>query len=115
MGEAGVLYNLPELTPVNIAAHIRLTDTPEVGLLSNMEASVSEFIDSLKIGERLEFSDVQRFMFNQFDPKEDDNIGRPFIGIDEIQNLAIEAYSQTITKIGDRLDIEEKAGSSRDL
>ncbi len=107
MGEAGILYNLPELTPVNIAAHIRLTDTPEVGLLTNMEASVSEFIDSLKIGERLEFSDVQRFMFNQFDPKEDDNIGRPFIGIDEIQDLAIEASGMTITKVGGRLDIEE--------
>lgn len=107
MGEAGLLYNLPELIAVDVSAHIYLTDTPETDLLANIEASVEAFIDSLMIGERIEFSDIQRFMFNEFDPDEDDNIGRAFIGIDEIADLTISTVDATITQVGQRLTIEE--------
>ncbi len=107
MGESGLLYNLPELIAVDISAHIYLTDTPELDLLANIEASLTAFIESLKIGERIEFSDVQRFMFNQFDEDATDNLGRAFIGIDEIADLTISTVDATITQVGQRLTIEE--------
>lgn len=107
MGEADLLYNLPELISVNITAHVYLTSTPEADLLENIEASLSAFIDALRIGERIEFSDIQRFMFNLFDQTQDDDIGRPFLGIDEIADLSIEAGGVIINGIGERLEIEE--------
>lgn len=107
MGEPDLLYNLPELISVNITAHIYQTDTPEADLLDLIEASVAAFIDARRIGERLEYSDIQRFMFNQFDPTQDDCIGRPFLGIDEIADLSIEAGEAVIDAVGERLTIEE--------
>jgi len=59
------------------------------------------------IGERIEFSDIQRFMFNQFDESATDNLGRAFIGIDEIADLTISTVDATITQVGQRLTIEE--------
>jgi len=59
------------------------------------------------IGERIEFSDIQRFMFNEFDPDAEDNIGRAFIGIDEISDITISTVDATITQVGERLTIEE--------
>ena len=107
MGINGRLDNLPELIDVDVAVQVYQTDTPETDLLANIEASVTAFINSLRIGERLEYSDVQRFIFNQFDPTAEDNIGRPFIGIDEIASLIISTITDTITDVGDRLTIEE--------
>ena len=107
MGISGRLYNLPELIDVDISAHIYQTDTPETDLLANIEASLEAFIDSLMIGERIEFSDIQRFMFNEFDPDAEDNIGRAFIGIDEISDITISTVDATITQVGERLTIEE--------
>lgn len=107
MGIPDYLYNLPELISTNVTATIYLTDTPELGLIGSIEASVASFIDALKIGERIEFSDIQRFMFNKFDPTQDDNIGRTFLGIDEIVTLTIEAGGDIISEVGQRLIIEE--------
>ncbi len=107
MGINGRLYNLPELISVDVALQIYQTDTPETDLLANIIDSVTAFINSLRIGERLEYSDVQRFIFNEFDPTAEDNIGRPIIGIDEIASLVISDSTDTITDVGDRLTIEE--------
>lgn len=107
MGEAGLLYNLPELTDVTIVAKIRLTDTPETGLADLIEASLTAFADAYIIGEILEYSDVQRFLFNQFDPTATDCIGRPFIGIDELTEMVVTAGGQAATKNGDRITVEE--------
>ncbi len=106
MGISGRLYNLPELVNVDVDLQIYQTSTPETDLLTKIETSVTNFINSLRIGERLEFSDVQRFVFNEFDPTAEDNIGRPFIGIDEIASLVITTITDTITAVGERLTIE---------
>jgi hypothetical protein len=91
MGEAGLLYNLPELVDLSIIAKIRLTETPETGLVELVEASLKDFVNSYIIGENSEYSDVQRFLFNLFDPTSTDCIGRPFIGIDMLVEMTVTA------------------------
>jgi hypothetical protein len=107
MGEARCLYNLPELISVNIAAKIRLTDTPEDGLVDAIKASLTDFANAYIIGENLEYSDAQRFLFNLFDPVATDGIGRPFIGIDELVEMILTAEGQVAAKNGDRITVEE--------
>ena len=107
MGEAGYLYNLPELIAVGVMAHIRLTDTPEVGLVDTIEASLKAFLGAYRIGENLEYSDVQRFLQNYFDPIADECIGRALKGIDEIVSLQVTGGGQAAVKNGDKITVEE--------
>jgi uncharacterized phage protein gp47/JayE len=107
MGEPGYLYNLPELVDMTIVARIRLTDTPETGLKELIEASLADFANSYIIGENAEYSDVQRFLFNLFDPTATDCIGRPFIGIDTLVEMTVTAGGQAATKNGDGITVEE--------
>jgi hypothetical protein len=107
MGEAGLLYNLPELVDLSIMAKIRLTETPETGLKDLIEASLKDFANSYIIGENSEYSDVQRFLFNLFDPTATDSIGRPFIGIDTLVEMTVTAGGQAATKNGDGITVEE--------
>jgi len=109
MGEAGYLYNLPELITVGITGKIRLTETPDTGLKDLIEDSLAAFLGSFYIGQRLEYSDVVRFVYNLFDPKaiETECVGRPFIGIDELTELIISAGDQAATQNGDRITVEE--------
>lgn len=109
MGDAGLLYNLPELITVGITAKIRLTDTPETGLVDLIEASLTEYLGSFLIGQRLEYSDVVRFLQNQYDStaSDTDYVGRPFIGVDELVELVVSAEDQVATQNGDRITVEE--------
>jgi uncharacterized phage protein gp47/JayE len=107
MGDAGLLYNLPELIDVTVVAKIRLTDTPETGLVDLIKASLTSFADAYIIGENLEYSDVQRFLFNRFDSTSTDCIGRPFIGIDELTEMVVTAGGHAATKNGDKITVEE--------
>jgi len=107
MGGPGRLYNLPELMPVDIQIHIRVTDGPEQDLIENIEQSVTDFLEKkLKIGDRIEFSDVERFIFNHYDASATDEIGRPHIGIEEITSVMISDGRSAITNIGQRLEAE---------
>ncbi len=107
MGEAGYLYNLPELIETSITARVRLTDTPEAGLVENIKESLRAFLGAFRIGERLEYSDMLRFFQNLYDASTDDCIGRAFKGIDEILELTVSGGGQAATKIGDRILVEE--------
>lgn len=107
MGAPGYLYNLPELIEVDVAVKIRLTDTPETGLVDLIMVSLNAFLGSRVIGERLEYSDVVRFVYNQYDEAATDCIGRPFIGIDELVELIVSGGEQVATKNGDRITVEE--------
>jgi hypothetical protein len=107
MGEAGYLYNLPELIEVGVVAHIRLTDTPESGLVDTIEASLTAFLGAFRIGEILEYSEVQRFLQNYFDPTADECIGRALKGIDEIVSLQVTGGGQAAVKNGDKILVEE--------
>lgn len=109
MGSPGHLYNLPELIEVGIEARIRLTDTPEAGLIDLIEDSLKAFLGAFVIGERLEYSDVVRFLYNLYDALAVDTeyVGRPFIGIDELVSLTVSVSDQIATKNGDRITVEE--------
>ena len=107
MGEAGYLYNLPELIEVGVVAHIRLTDTPETGLVDTIEASLAAFLGAYKIGENLEYSDVQRFMENLYDATADEHLGRSLKGIDEVVSLQVTGGGQAAVKNGDKITVEE--------
>jgi len=107
MGVAGLLYNLPELVGVSIVARFYMTDTPEEDLIENITASLTAFLDALLIGERLEYSDVLKFFFNEYDPDEDDYVGRAFVGIDELISLTISAGGMTASALGERITVEE--------
>ena len=107
MGEADHLYNLPELVEVGILAHIRLTATPETGLVDLIKESQTAFLGAFRMGENLEFSDVQRFLQNYFDPTADESVGRPLKGIDEIVSLQVTGGGQAAVKNGDKILVEE--------
>jgi hypothetical protein len=107
MGVSGRLYNLPELIEVGVVAHIRLTDTPEAGLVDTIEASLTAFLGAFRIGENLEYSDVQRFLQNYFDSTADECIGRVLKGIDEIVSLQVTGGGQAAVKNGDKILVEE--------
>ncbi|OPY54694.1 MAG: Baseplate J-like protein [Methanosaeta sp. PtaU1.Bin060] len=107
MGEAGYLYNLPELININILAQIRLTDTPETDLVNKIKASLEAFLDSFVIGESLQYSDVQKFIQNNFDLTAEGCVGRALQGIDEIVTLNVFGGGQTATKNGDHIVVEE--------
>lgn len=107
MGAPGYLYNLPELIEVDVVVKIRLTDIPETDLVDLIRSSLAAFLGSRVIGERLEYSDVVRFVYNQYDEAATDCIGRPFIGIDELVELVVSGGGQVATKNGDRVTVEE--------
>ncbi len=107
MGEANMLYNLPELINVSIAAKIRLTETPEQGLVGNVRASWNAFLSHFKMGENLQLSDVIKFMYNMYDPTADDNVGRPINGIDELVEIMVSGGGQGAYRIGDKIVVEE--------
>ena len=107
MGQPGYLYNLPELIAVGVVAHIRLTDTPETGLVDTIEASLTAFLGAYRIGENLEFSDVQRFMENLYDATADEHLGRSLKGIDEVVSLHVTGGGQAAVKNGDKITVEE--------
>ncbi|MFA5408817.1 MAG: hypothetical protein WC343_08635, partial [Bacilli bacterium] len=86
---------------------IRLTDTPETGLVDLIEESLTSFLGSYLIGENLEFSDIQKFLQNYYDPTADECIGRPLKGIDEIVSLSVTGGGQTAVKNGDKIVVEE--------
>ena len=107
MGEANLLYNLPELINVSIAAKIRVTETPEQGLVSNIRISWNAFLSHFKMGENLQLSDVIQFMYNMYDPTADDNVGRPIKGIDELVEIMVSGGGQGAYRIGDKIVVEE--------
>lgn len=107
MGAAGYLYNLPELIYISVVAQIRLTDIPETDLVNKIKASLEAFLDNFVIGENLQYSDVQKFLQNNFDLTAEGYVGRAFQGIDEIVSLNVSGGGQAATKNGDHIVVEE--------
>ncbi|MDD2836345.1 MAG: hypothetical protein PHY05_09365, partial [Methanothrix sp.] len=63
-----------------------------------MTCIFGDFANSHIIGENSEYSDVQRFPFNRFDPTATDSIGRPFIGIDSLVEMTVTASGQMASR-----------------
>ena len=107
MGAENHLYNLPEQIIVSIAAHIRITDTPEVNLLDNIRTSWNAFLSHFYMGDPLRYSDVIRFMNNMYDTTQDENIGRAIKGVKELVSLTVTGGGQSAYRIGDEISVEE--------
>jgi len=101
MGVYPYLYNLPEHEPVSIIATLKLTETPESDLIDNIKASVEAFLDSMKIGGSLEFSDLLNYVYSDY------LTGRGFVGIDIITSLIASGVGMSISSLGDEIDIED--------
>jgi len=90
-GEYPYLFNLPEKVPIVITIAIRKTASAEGDIESKIQHSVERFLEDFAIGEKLEFSDVIQYIYNDHDT------GRKFSGIDTITNVLIVGNAQSIS------------------
>lgn len=75
------LYNLPQKVALDTYLQIYFTETPESDLSEKIKESIRHFLDSFRIGERFEYSDLYSAVLI------DHATGVPFIGIQEIHYL----------------------------
>ena len=95
------LWVAPELQVVDITLTLKLTTTPEVGLLANIEASLEAKLASYKIGEDLEYADLVKFIYVDF------TTGRAFSGIDDVSSFSLTCKSATITGFGQKVTLDD--------
>jgi len=91
----------PELQEVDIALELVLTATPEVGLLANVKASLEAKLASYRIGERLEFADLVKYIYIDY------ATGRAFSGIDDVASFELTCKGSTITGFGQYVELED--------
>lgn len=80
----------PELQGSDVNCVITMTSTPEVGLLTNIQASLAAKLATYGIGEKLQHSDVYRYVFTDF------ATGRAFVGIDDVPTFTITCKTVTV-------------------
>ena len=110
LGTLPKLYNLPEIVSVDVALTIVLTETPEADLKASIEDSITEFLNSFKIGETLEWSDLFKVVHHVYSSHDEDgqiNVGQQFVGIDTVTVLEATDGVTTITTLGGEIDIED--------
>lgn len=110
LGTLPKLYNLPEIVSVDVALTIALTETPEADLEESIEDSITEFLNSFKIGETLEWSDLFKVVHHVYSSHDEDgqiNVGQQFVGIDTVTVLEATDGVTTITTLGGEIDIED--------
>jgi uncharacterized phage protein gp47/JayE len=98
------LWVCPEAAEADVTIELTLTATPETDLLSNIEDSVTACLAAYRIGDTLEFSDVQRYVYVDFET------GRVFQGIDDIDTFTIVCKGSTIDQNGESvaIDLDER-------
>ena len=101
MGIYPYLYTLPRTAYVSVVVNLTATETPEIDMKENIQASIEAFLDSYKIGESLEYSDVYIKTF--YDHLTD----RKIVGIDSIQSLTISGGGISINQSGQVITIDE--------
>ena len=101
LGEYPHLWVAPELQEVDIALEITMTETPELDLLENIQASLEAALASYRIGEQLEYADLVKYLYVDF------TSGRAFSGIDDVESFEITCKGSTITGFGQSVAIDE--------
>jgi len=101
LGEYPYLFNLPETVLVTVTISITPTDTPEKDLDKNIEASVTNFLNSFSIGESLEFSDLAQYVYFEYGEN-----GRKFVGIDTVNSILISGNNTSINSYGEKIEVE---------
>lgn len=99
-GDYPYLFNLPETVNIAVAVSITTTDTPERNLEDNIEQSIADFLNSFRIGEKLEFSDLAQYVYHDF------STDRKFTGIDTVNNIQISGNGMSINKYGEEISVE---------
>lgn len=110
LGTFPKIYNLPEHVVVDVALTVVLTETPEADLEESIEDSITEFLNSFKIGETLEWSDLFKVVHHVYSSRDEDgqiNVGQQFVGIDTVTVLEATDGVTTITTLGGEIDIED--------
>ncbi len=103
-GEYPYLYNLPQKIAIDVYLQIYFTETPEADLQEKIKESIRHFLDSFKIGERFEYSDLySAVLINHA-------TGVPFVGIQEVKYLKAQGKGQNCDTSGQRilLDNDER-------
>ena len=95
------LWVAPELQVVDITLTLKLTTTPEVGLLENIQASLEAKLASYKIGEDLEYADLVKFIYVDF------ATGRAFSGLDDVESFSLNCKAATITGFGQKVTVDK--------
>jgi hypothetical protein len=100
LGEYPYLFNLPETVLITVSVSIHETTTPENNLTTNIENSITAFLNSFRIGDDLEFSDLAKYVFIDY------SSGRTFTGVDTVNSITITDGISTISTYGEVIDIE---------
>lgn len=112
MGVYPRLYNLPEHVVVDVALSLILTETPETDLENLIVTSITDFLNSFKIGIFLDWSDLFKVVNNLFVSNGEDGevtTGRAFVGIDAVTVLSSTAPDQTCDELNEIIDVEDDA------
>lgn len=113
MGEPGYLYEIPTKTTFSVNLNITVTDTPETDLKTNLENSITAWLDDYTIGEYVEWSDIRTICTIRYTtamtPSEKHVItssATPFIGIDRINSLTVSGNSNNIGRDGEIITMQ---------
>lgn len=101
MGEYPYLYILPRTVYIDAMINIVGTDTAPSGLDSDIEDSVTDFLNSFTIGKDLEWSDALLHIFMDY------SSSVMFSGIDSITSCSLTGNSVTISAPGSTINIDE--------
>lgn len=111
LGTFPKLYNLPEHVVVDVTLQLRLTDTIELDLVDNIEESITDYLNSFKIGISMDWSDLLKVVHNKFVSQGEDGeieTGDAFQGVDAVLSLsATDGDAQTAVTLGDIIDVED--------
>jgi len=89
------------LQVVDITLTLKLTTTPEVGLLENIQASLEAKLASYEIGEDLEYADLVKNIYIDY------ATGRAFSGIDDVAIFSLTCKAATITGFGQKVTVDK--------
>jgi hypothetical protein len=101
LGTYPFLWVAPELQAVDIALELVLTPTPEVGLLTSIEASLTAALAAYRIGDQLEFADLVKYIYIDY------TTGRAFSGIDDVSSFEVTCKGETITGFGQKITMDD--------
>lgn len=95
------LWVAPEVQVVDVTLELVLTNTPEVDLLENIQASLEAKLNSYKIGEDLEYADLVKYIYVDY------ITGRAFAGIDDVSSFSLTCKASTIIGFGENVTLDD--------
>ena len=101
MGTYPYLYVLPRTVTIDVNITIHKTSTPEIGLETSIEDSITAFLSAYSIGEDLEWSDLFLYIYMDYETS------RMFTGIDTVDLCSIVGDGVIITTTGSLINIDE--------